>query len=76
MTGRPEVLFPLFAAVDVLPGIGPKTAKALEKRDILSPKDLLLTLPASVIDRRPVASVTQATVGGYASVEVEILRIE
>lgn len=74
MSGRPEALYPLFAAVDVLPGIGPKTAKALEKRDIRSPKDLLLTLPTSVIDRRLVSSVMQAAVGGYASVEIEVIR--
>src|SRR6056297_2351377 len=74
MTGRPEVLFPLFAGVETLPGIGPKTAKALEKRDLTSPKDMLLTLPSAVIDRRLVPSISDATATEYASVEVQVIR--
>ena len=74
MTGRPESLFPLFSGVETLPGIGPKTAKALEKRGIFSPKDLVLTLPVAVIDRRLVESISDATASEYASVDVTIVR--
>ncbi|MCC1493597.1 ATP-dependent DNA helicase RecG [Cognatishimia sp. F0-27] len=52
MTGRPEVLWPLFAAAQSLAGVGPKTAQALEHIGISAPLDLLYTLPYAVIDRR------------------------
>jgi len=50
---RPEVLFPLFAPITSLPGVGPRTARLIEAaagggRII----DLCWHLPASVIDRR------------------------
>ena len=57
MAGRPEILFPLFASVETLPGIGKKMAQALEALAIQRPRDLLFHLPHSVVDRRPVASV-------------------
>lgn len=52
MSGRPEILYPLFAALETLPGVGPKIAKALEGMDIAHPRDLVFTLPVSGIDRR------------------------
>lgn len=52
MSRRPEILFPLFASLETLPGVGPKIAKLLEGLDIQSPRDLLFTLPTSGIDRR------------------------
>lgn len=51
MTGRPEMLFPLFASVETLNGIGPKTAQILANSGIETPRDLLFTLPHSGIDR-------------------------
>ncbi len=74
MSGRPEVLFPLFAGIETLPGIGPKTAKLLEKRDIASPRDLIYTLPFAVIDRRTRASVTEAQPGDHVTVRVTVAR--
>ena len=53
MSGRPEILFPLFASLETLPGIGEKTAKLLENLDVETPRDLLFTLPHAVIDRQP-----------------------
>ena len=51
MSTRPDVLFPLFASLETLPGIGAKTAKQLGQLDIEAPRDLLFTLPTSGIDR-------------------------
>ena len=48
---RPEILFPLFAALDSLTGIGPKTAQNLGQLGILAPRDVLFTLPHTGIDR-------------------------
>ncbi|ETD91767.1 ATP-dependent DNA helicase RecG [Rhodobacter capsulatus] len=73
MTGRPAALFPLFAAIETLPGIGVKTAKALENLGITRPRDVLFTLPQAVIDRRPVSSIREVTPPLTVTVEVEVL---
>ncbi|TNF57392.1 MAG: ATP-dependent DNA helicase RecG [Rhodobacteraceae bacterium] len=52
MSGRPEALFPLFAGLETLDGIGPKTAKLLPQLGIERPRDLALHLPYGLIDRR------------------------
>ncbi len=72
MSQRPEILWPLFADLTVLDGIGPKTAQSLLRMDIEKPADMLLTLPASGIDRTPVNSVQDATLPGVVTVEVEV----
>ncbi|MDU8911563.1 ATP-dependent DNA helicase RecG [Aestuariicoccus sp. MJ-SS9] len=72
MSGRPEILFPLFGELTKLDGIGPKTAQNLANLDIESPRDLLFTLPHSVIDRRPRASVMGADLPATLTVEVTI----
>ena len=41
---RPEVLFPLFAELTVLDGVGPKLARVFARMEITRPVDLLLTL--------------------------------
>lgn len=55
-----------------LPGVGPKTAKALDK--LLGDEtrgarvvDLLFRLPTGAIDRRPSASIVDAPIGGIAT---------
>ncbi|WP_372892547.1 ATP-dependent DNA helicase RecG [Rhodosalinus sp.] len=72
MSGRPEPLFPLFAELDTLPGVGAKTAQALEKGGIARPRDLLFTLPHSVIDRRRRATIRGADLPRVLTVEVTI----
>lgn len=57
MAGRPSDLFGLFAGLESLDGIGPKTAKLLANINIQVPRDLLLTLPVSGISRARSASV-------------------
>ncbi len=52
MSGRPEILFPLFAGLETLDGVGPKTAQLLEQLDVETPRDLLFSLPYAVVDRR------------------------
>lgn len=72
---RPEILFPLYADLETLDGIGPKAAKAMGQIGILRPKDLLYLLPHSVVDRGrkasirdvipPVTVTVEVTVGGH-----------
>ncbi len=52
MSGRPEALFPLFADLESLPGIGPKSVTNFVRLGVENPVDLLFSLPHSVIDRR------------------------
>ncbi|WP_136443550.1 ATP-dependent DNA helicase RecG [Pacificoceanicola onchidii] len=72
MSGRPEALFGLFADIKGLDGIGPKTAQAFENLSVFAPRDLLFTLPQSIVDRRLKPSVLDADLPGIATVEVQI----
>ncbi len=71
--GRPPALFPLFAGIETLPGVGAKIAHALEGAAITRPRDLLFTLPHAVIDRRPVPTIRGLTLPAIVTVEVEVL---
>ncbi|MBU2866298.1 ATP-dependent DNA helicase RecG [Pacificibacter marinus] len=71
---RPESLFPLFADLSTLAGVGPKTAKAFAGLSVERPKDLLFTLPHALIDRRRVPTVIGALSGDVVTVEVTVLR--
>ena len=72
MSGRPEILFPLFAELSGLKGIGPKTATLLGHLGVEAPRDLLYTLPHSVVDRRLRDTVQGAELPAVLTVEVQI----
>jgi ATP-dependent DNA helicase RecG len=74
MSTRPPILFPLFAGIETLDGVGPKTAKHLAALDITRPRDLLFTLPQSGVDRRRRATVQGADIPGVVTVEVVVGR--
>ncbi len=69
---RPEALFPLFAELETLPGVGPKAAQAFETLGVARPKDLLYLLPHSGVDRTRRASVRDVTPPTTLTVEVEV----
>jgi len=72
MSGRPEILFPMFAEVTTLAGVGPKLAKNLAQMAISRPRDLLLSLPHSGTDRTLKLSINEVTAPCTVTVEVEI----
>ncbi|OED47830.1 ATP-dependent DNA helicase RecG [Rhodobacteraceae bacterium (ex Bugula neritina AB1)] len=74
MSGRPEILFPLFAGVETLQGVGPKTAQNFAQIDLETPRDLLFSLPYSLVDRRRRASILGAELPATLTVEVTIGR--
>ncbi len=74
MTGRPEALFPLFADLTGLDGIGPKTAQALVASGIETPGDLLFTLPHSGVDRHRIETIKGLVPPVVATVEVTVGR--
>ncbi len=72
MTGRPETLFPLFAELETLEGVGPKTAKLLGQADVEAPRDLLFSLPYAVVDRRRRDSIRGADLPMTLTVEITV----
>jgi ATP-dependent DNA helicase RecG len=70
---RPALLFPLFAALGSLPGVGPKReallARAAGGGRVI---DLLWHLPAGVIDRRARPPIADAVPGTVVTLEVTV----
>src|SRR3984893_12437951 len=75
---RPALLNPLFAPVTTLPGVGPKQDRVLRyllgRDETPRPVDLLLHLPASVIDRRARPKIREAVAGTVVTLEVTVDR--
>lgn len=72
MKGRPEPLFPLFASLETLEGVGPKTAKLLGQIDITAPRDVLFSLPYGVVDRRRRDTIKGADLPCTLTVEITV----
>lgn len=72
MSSRPEPLFPLFAELTKLDGVGPKTALHLAQIDIEKPRDLLFSLPYAGVDRQKRSSVLDVELPDVVTVEVLI----
>ncbi|MES2256277.1 MAG: ATP-dependent DNA helicase RecG [Pseudomonadota bacterium] len=70
---RPSILFPLFADIRTLTGVGPKLEKLIAR--VAGPKlvDLILDLPVGVVDRSYRPKLIAAEPGRIATVEVHVL---
>ncbi len=74
---RPEILFPLFAGLETLPGLGPKTARlAARAAGGEAVRDLLFHAPVGLIDRGARPGAAHAQNGEVATFEVTIHRHE
>jgi len=74
---RPESLFPLFADLTSLPGVGPKLAVLLDKAfGGARVKDALFTLPTGIVDRSRRVSVAECGMGGAAGLVTLEVTIE
>ena len=71
---RPSILFPLFAEIRTLSGVGPKLEKLIAK--VAGPRlvDLIFDLPVGVIDRSYRPRLIAAEPGRIATVEVNVLE--
>ncbi len=69
---RPEILFPLFASLSSLKGVGPRIAAVLEKATGPHVVDLLWHLPREVVDRRDRPTLTEAMPGKIITVKVRV----
>jgi len=71
---RPAILFPLFAEIRTLSGVGPKLEKLIAK--VAGPRlaDLVFDLPVGVVDRSYRPKLAAAEAGRIATVEVTVLE--
>ncbi|MCG8360284.1 MAG: ATP-dependent DNA helicase RecG [Kiloniellales bacterium] len=69
---RPEILFPLFAPLDTLPGVGPRLAKLFDSLAGPHVLDLCWHLPSGLIDRRYAPKVAEAQPGRIATLRVTV----
>jgi ATP-dependent DNA helicase RecG len=69
---RPEILFPLFAPVTALPGVGPRFAKLLERLTGPAVVDLLWHLPEGIIDRSFTPRIMEAPQGAIATIKLQV----
>jgi len=70
---RPSILFPLFAEIRTLAGVGPKLEKLIAK--VAGPRlvDLIFDLPVGVVDRSYRPRLIEAEPGRIVTVEVNVL---
>ena len=73
---RPEILFPCFVQLISLPGIGPKTAKIMEKRIGYFVIDLAFYFPISFIDRRASPDINAILDGQIVTLLITIISID
>jgi ATP-dependent DNA helicase RecG len=69
---RPEILFPLYAPVTTLAGVGPRLGKLFERLAGPAVVDLLWHLPTGIIDRRFAPKVREAPPGAIATLTVVV----
>ncbi|MEM7445747.1 MAG: ATP-dependent DNA helicase RecG [Pseudomonadota bacterium] len=69
---RPQILFPLFAEILTLPGVGAKIAALLTRLAGPHIVDLLWHLPSGVINRNPVPAIAGLESGRTATLEVAV----
>ena len=68
---RPEILFPYYAPVTSLKGVGPKLAPALSAHVGEHVRDLAFFLPSGII-KRPLVTLRDARIGEVQTVKVRI----
>ena len=71
---RPEILFPLFAPITSLKGVGPRVAPLLERLAGPIVRDVAFLKPHSLIRRSP-ASLSQALGGEVMTFEVTVEEV-
>ncbi|MBI3441494.1 MAG: ATP-dependent DNA helicase RecG [Proteobacteria bacterium] len=69
---RPFILDPLFQSTKVIPGVGPRLTKLLERVAGARVVDLLWHLPSGIIDRRYAPRIAEAQTGQIATLTVTI----
>ena len=71
---RPAILFPLFAEIRTLPGVGPKLEKLIAKAAGPRLVNLVFDLPVGLVDRSYRPRLVEPEPGRIATVEVNVLE--
>ncbi|TWB21963.1 ATP-dependent DNA helicase RecG [Nitrospirillum amazonense] len=69
---RPPVLYPLFAPITSLPGLGPRLGKLAERLTGPHVADILWHLPTGVLDRANAPSIAEAPEGRIVTLTVRV----
>jgi len=69
---RPKALFPLFAEITALPGIGPRNKALFERLAGSRVIDLLWHLPTGLVDRRRRPKIGEAPEGEIVTLEIRV----
>ncbi|MEQ8405192.1 MAG: ATP-dependent DNA helicase RecG [Oceanicaulis sp.] len=70
---RPAILFPLFADLTTIKGVGPRLAALIEKVAGAHVRDLAMTPPTGLVDRTRRLSISDAgELGGVVTLEAEV----
>lgn len=70
---RPEKLFPVFASITSLEGVGPKVAASFQKLGVTRVRDLLFVLPVNGIKRTKLRSLQDVVVPSFVTLEITII---
>ncbi|MBL8807397.1 MAG: ATP-dependent DNA helicase RecG [Rhodospirillales bacterium] len=70
---RPPILFPVFADIRTLPGVGPKIAPLVERAAGPHLVDLLWHLPTGLVDRRFSPLVAEAPAGAIVTLRLTVV---
>ncbi|MEC4591270.1 MULTISPECIES: ATP-dependent DNA helicase RecG [Nitrospirillum] len=69
---RPPVLYPLFAPITSLPGLGPRLGKLAERLTGPHVADILWHLPTGILDRANAPSIAEAPEGRIVTLTVRV----
>ncbi len=71
---RPDIIYPLFADVKSIPGIGQKTANAIFSKIGDRVIDILFHFPTSIIDRRFTNNLTNSPINSIITTEATVIK--
>jgi len=69
---RPDILFPLFADISTVSGVGPRSAEYLEKAMGRRIRDVVLTPPSGLVERKRLPSISSAVDGDMVILKVQV----
>lgn len=69
---RPDILFPLFADISTVSGVGPRSAEYLEKSMGRRIRDIVLTPPNGLVERKRLPGISSAVDGDMVILKVHV----
>ena len=69
---RPDILFPLFADISTVNGVGPRSADLLEKAMGRRIRDVVLTPPSGLVERKRLPGISSAVDGDMVILSVNV----